>query len=178
MRISHTQFPVIFLSLSITAFGQSDHGIQAPTVVSISAKLVTAGQPTAESLAGLSKLGFQAVVYLAPPTVPDAVANEPEIIRNQGMEFVNIPIQWSKPTEANFQSFAETMKRLHGRRVLVHCQANMRASAMTFLYRVIVAKENPSLAYEAVQQVWTPKNQWKDLMNSQLQKAKIPFEVK
>ena len=178
MRISRLLFPVMFLSLSFTAFGQSDQGIKAPNVVSISGKLVTAGQPTAESLAGLSKLGFQAVVYLAPPTVPDAVVNEPEIIRSQGMEFVNIPIQWSKPTEADFQAFAEAMKRFPGQKVLVHCQANMRASAMTFLYRVIVAKENPSQAYDAVLKVWTPKNQWKDLMNSQLQKAKIPFEVK
>jgi hypothetical protein len=54
----------------------------------------------------------------------------------------------------------------------------MRASAMTFLYRVIAVRENPTRAYEAVLKVWTPKNQWKNLMNTQLQKAKIPFEVK
>ena len=166
------------LSLSFTAFGQNDLSIQAPNVVPISENLVTAGQPTADSLAGLSKLGFKAVIYLAPPTVRDAVANEPEIIGNQGLAYVNIPIQWAKPTEADFQSFVETMKRFQGQKVLVHCQAGMRASAMTFLYRVIVAKENPSQAYEAVLKVWTPKGQWKELMNSQLKKAKIAFEVK
>jgi len=178
MCISKALISVVLLMPSMIASAQGDQSIKAPNVVSISENLVTAGQPTAESLAGLSKLGFKAVIYLAPPTVRDAVANEPEILSSQGIEFVNIPIQWAKPTEADFSSFAETMKRFQGRKVLVHCQANMRASAMTFLYRVIVAKENPSQAYEAVLKVWTPKDQWKDLMNSQLQKAKIPFEVK
>jgi hypothetical protein len=63
MCISNALFPVILLSLSITAFAQSDQGIKASNVVSISENLVTAGQPTAESLVGLSKLGFQAVIY-------------------------------------------------------------------------------------------------------------------
>lgn len=178
MCIFKVLISVVLLMPSMIASAQSDQSIKAPNVVSISENLVTAGQPTAESLAGLSKLGFKAVIYLAPPTVRDAVANEPEILRSQGLEFVNIPIQWAQPTEADFSLFADTMKRFQGRKVLVHCQANMRASAMTFLYRVIMARENPSQSYEAVLKVWTPKDQWKDLMNSQLQKAKIPFEVK
>lgn len=178
MRHSKYLFPLMLLALSISAFGQGNRGLQASHVVLISKGLVTAGQPTAESLSGLSRLGFQAVIYLAPPTVPDAVANEPDLVRNQGMDFVNIPIQWNNPTEANFHSFTEAMERFQGRKVLVHCQANRRASAMTFLYRVIVARENPEQAYDAVLKVWTPKNQWKEFMNAQLKKAKIPFEVK
>ena len=178
MHTSKTPFLAIPLTLSMTGFAQSDQPLKAPNVVPISEDLVTAGQPTAESLAALSRLGFKAVIYLAPPTVRDAVPNEPEIVTNQGLAFVNIPIQWAKPTEADFQSFAGAMKRFQGQKVLVHCQANMRASAMTFLYRVIVVKENPVQAYDAVLKVWTPKDQWKELMNSQLQKAHIPFEVK
>ena len=178
MNIPKILLPILLSSLSLAAFGRGDQGIQAPNVVAISEKLVTSGQPTPESLVTLSKHGFQAVIYLAPPSVPDAVANEPEIVRSQGLTFVNIPIQWSKPTEADFQSFVVAMNRFQGQKILVHCQANMRASAMTFLYRVIAVKENPALAYEAVLRVWTPKNQWKELMNSQLQKANIPFEVK
>lgn len=170
-------FLMLLTALSAAAPGQPVASIQAPNVVPISDDLVTAGQPTAESLGGLSKLGFQAVIYLAPPTVRDAVAQEPEIIRNQGMAFVNIPIQWTSPTEADFKAFAETMTRFQGRKVLVHCQANMRASAMTFLYRVVVAREDPAHAYASVLKVWTPKGPWKAFLNAQLQKAHIPFEV-
>lgn len=167
---------VLFTSFNVHA--QNEVAIKAPNVVAVSEKLVTAGQPTAESLATLSKQGFQAVINLAPPTVADAIANEPQIIRDQGLEFISIPIQWSNPTESDFQTFADNMKRLQGKKVLVHCQANMRASAMTFLYRVIVAKEDPALAYETMLKVWTPKNQWKEFVNLELKKAKIAFEVR
>jgi hypothetical protein len=60
--------------------------------------------------------------------------------------------------------------------VLVHCQVNMRASTMTFLYRVIKAHEPPEQAYQSVARVWSPEGPWKRLLVSQLQKAGIAFE--
>src|SRR5262245_35063194 len=71
------------------AQGPSFH---APNTVAVSATLVTSGQPTAQALQRLGDAGFQAVIYLAPRSVPDAVAEEPEIVRRQGIEFVHIPI--------------------------------------------------------------------------------------
>jgi protein tyrosine phosphatase (PTP) superfamily phosphohydrolase (DUF442 family) len=150
--------------------------IQAPNVVPITPLLVTSGQPTANALARLAAQGFGAVIYLAPLTVPDAVPDEAEIVRRQGLEFVNIPIKFGNPTEADFQSFVEVMDRLQDRKVLVHCQVNMRASSMTFLYRVVVGHEKPEQAYEAVARVWSPEGPWKDLLVSQLRKAGIAFE--
>jgi protein tyrosine phosphatase (PTP) superfamily phosphohydrolase (DUF442 family) len=150
--------------------------IQAPNVVVISPAIVTSGQPTAGSLAGLAAQGFKAVIYLAPPTVPDAVADEGEIVRRQGLEFIDIPIQFGQPTDADFEQFAEAMSRLQGQKVLVHCQVNMRASTMTFLYRVIKAHEAPEQAYQSVARVWSPEGPWKRLLVSQLQKAGIAFE--
>lgn len=154
----------------------SDSTIAAPNVVPISARLVTSGQPSAEALARLSAQGFGAVIYLAPPTVPDAVPREAEIVREQGLEFLNIPIRFDNPTEADFQAFVAAMNRLGDRKVLVHCQVNMRASAMTFLYRVLVGRERPEQAYESVARVWSPTGPWKKLIASQLRKAGIAFE--
>ena len=77
---------------------------------------------------------------------------------------------------ADFESFVQVMNRLEGRKVLVHCQVNMRASSLTFLYRAIVGKEKPEQAYEAVAKVWSPEGPWKRLMVSQLRKAGIEFE--
>jgi hypothetical protein len=74
----------------------------APNVVDISPRLVTSGQPSAESLANLKALGFEAVIYLAPPTVQDAVRDEPLIVTRQGLTFINIPIRFDHPTEADF----------------------------------------------------------------------------
>lgn len=150
--------------------------IQAPNVVPISARLVTSGQPNAESLSRLASQGFGAVIYLAPPTSSDAVAGEADIVRNQGLEFINIPIEFGDPTEADFQAFVEAMNRLKDRKVLVHCQVNMRASTMTFLYRTVVGREQADLAYESVARVWSPRGAWKRLMLDQLHKAAIDFD--
>jgi hypothetical protein len=52
----------------------------------------------------------------------------------------------------------------------------MRASSMTFLYRVIVQHVEPELAYEAVMRVWVPDGPWKNLLVAELHKAGIAFE--
>lgn len=151
-------------------------GLRAPNVVPISPRLVTSGQPSAAALSGLAAQGFGAVIYLAPPTVPDAVPDEAGIVRGQGLAFVNIPIRFGSPTDADFRAFVEAMNRFRDRKVLVHCQVNMRASSMTFLYRVIVDHEPPERAYEAVAQIWSPLGPWKQLLLSQLSQAGISFE--
>ena len=150
--------------------------IDAPNVVSISSRLVTSGQPTAAALARLSEQGFGAVIYLAPPTVPDAVRGEAAIIEKQGMTYVNIPIKFNNPTEADFESFVAALARVADRRVLVHCQVNMRASSFVFLHRVIHGKKDPDKAYESVTKVWAPEGPWKDLIIGLLRKNRIAFE--
>jgi protein tyrosine phosphatase (PTP) superfamily phosphohydrolase (DUF442 family) len=153
-----------------------DRFIEAPNVIAISPRLVTSGQPTAGALSHLAEQGFKAVIYLAPPTVRDAIPKEGDIVRAQGLEFVNIPIAFGEPSDADFEQFVETMNRFRDRKVLVHCQVNMRASSMTFLYRVIVGHEPPGQAYESVARVWSPEGPWKRLIVSQLRKAGIAFE--
>ncbi|HEY8856459.1 MAG TPA: protein tyrosine phosphatase family protein [Rugosibacter sp.] len=150
--------------------------LQAPNVISISPRLVTSGQPTAAALSRLATQGFGAVIYLASPTAPTAVPDEADIVRRQNLEFINIPIKSGKPTAADFRAFVAAMNKFRNRKVLVHCQANQRASSMTFLYRVIVHHENPEEAFEAVAQVWSPDGSWKQLIITQLHQAKIDFE--
>jgi protein tyrosine phosphatase (PTP) superfamily phosphohydrolase (DUF442 family) len=149
----------------------------APNVGEISSQLVTAGQPSAESLATLRALGFEAVIYLAPPTVPDAVRDEQFIVTRQGLTFINIPIQFDNPTEADFEMFASVLSGLGNRKVLVHCQANFRGSSLVFLYRAIKLKEQPLDAYQALQKAWSPNGTWRRLIEGQLRKNGIAFEL-
>lgn len=150
--------------------------LDAPNVVPISPRLVTSGQPTAAALAHLASQGFGAVIYLAPPTVPDAVRDEAAIVERQGLSYINIPIKFNNPTEADFESFVAALAQVGNRKVLVHCQVNMRASSMVFLHRVIVGNESPEAAYEAVSKVWSPEGPWKTLIVSELRKHRIAFE--
>jgi protein tyrosine phosphatase (PTP) superfamily phosphohydrolase (DUF442 family) len=168
-----------FLLFAIGAFSTeglaSSTSLEAPNVVVISSRLVTSGQPTRVSLARLNEQGFGAVIYLAPPTVADAVPEEADILRKQGIEFVNIPIKFGSPSSADFAEFVKVMQKFRDRKILVHCQVNMRASTMTFLYRVIVGNQQADLAYDAVARVWSPEGPWKQLIVTELKKAKIEF---
>lgn len=181
MKIS---FPQILFSycllqagLSATPVQAQDSKIDAPNVVPISAQLVTSGQPTAGALAKLKEQGFDAVIYLAPTTVPDAVADEKSIVEKQGLTWVNIPINFQQPTAADVQQFVDTVNSMAGKKILVHCQINMRASSMVFLYRSIVKKEAPEKAYEAVIKVWSPSGVWKELIAAQLAQHQIRFQL-
>ncbi len=151
-------------------------GVDAPNVVAITPRLVTSGQPTAAALAQLGAQGFGAVIYLAPPTVRDAVRDEQAIVERQGLLYSNIPIYFNKPTEADFEAFTAALAAAGDRKVLVHCQVNMRASSMVFLHRVLVGKEPPEKAYEAVAQVWSPDGPWKTLIVTLLKKHRVAFE--
>lgn len=148
-----------------------------PNLVPATARIHTSGQPPAKSLEELKARGYEAVVYLAPPTVPDAVRDEARIVGGQGLVFVNIPVVFDNPTEADFETFAAVMRALAPRKVLVHCQVNMRASTMVFLYRTIHGKEDPDVAWKDVERIWTPRGPWKRLVEAALRKRGIAFEI-
>ncbi|HYD80394.1 MAG TPA: protein tyrosine phosphatase family protein [Paucimonas sp.] len=147
-----------------------------PNLVVVSPKLATAGQPTREYLEQLGAQGYEAVVYLAPPSVPDAVPDEGAVVGRQGLAYINIPIRFGNPTEQDFELFAATLDALKRKKVLVHCQVNMRASSMVFLYRVLALKEDPERAYQDVAKVWSPNGEWKQFIASMLRKNKVAFE--
>jgi len=148
-----------------------------PNLREISPRLVTSGQPSAAALAGLKEQGFGAVVYLAPPTVGDAVRDEDAIVGRQGLVYVNLPIDFDAPTERDVDTFVRVLDALRDRKVLVHCQVNMRASSMVFLYRVTVLKEEPRVAYDAVTGVWVPHGPWRRLIETTLERHGIRFEL-
>lgn len=149
---------------------------KAPNPVSISPLLMTSGQPDAQTLSNLGAQGYAADIYLAPPNVGDAVREEQMLVGKQGILFINLPIRFGAPREEDFQAFAGILKTLEKRKVLVHCQVNFRASAMVFLYRVLINKEDPHSAYEAVSKVWVPDNIWKQFIRDMLQKHGVKFE--
>ena len=148
-----------------------------PNLVQATPSIYTSGQPPAKSLEELRAQGFEAVVYLAPPTVQDAVRDELRIVGGQGLVFVNIPVVFDNPTERDFETFVAVIKALGSRKVLVHCQVNLRASSMVFLYRTIVGREKPEVAWKDVERIWTPHGPWKRLIEEQLRKHGVAFEI-
>ena len=164
------------LALLVASYAALASALDAPNVVTISPRLVTSGQPDATSLASLGEEGFTAVLYIPPPQANSALPREAELLREQGIEFAQVAIHWAQPTDADYDAFAAAMKRLPDGKVLVHCQINLQASTMTFLYRVIALREAPDKAYESVASVWSPNAVWKRYVAAQLARAGIAFE--
>jgi protein tyrosine phosphatase (PTP) superfamily phosphohydrolase (DUF442 family) len=163
-------------ALACRAGAAQEPAFKAPNLVVVSPLLVTSGQPPAEALSRLGAEGFAGVVYLAPLTVPGAVRDEAAILAGQGVAFTHIPIEFNDPAQADFDALSAALAALKGRKVLVHCQVNMRASSMVFLHRVLVDKESPELAYEAVSKVWSPNGTWRRYIVSMLRKHGVAFE--
>ena len=150
--------------------------IGAPNLVPINASLITSGQPSLTALSDLAAQGVEAVIYLGPRTGPDWVPEEPALLSKQRIEFVPIAFPPDGPSAAHYQLVADALKRLTGRRVLVHCQINMQASVFVFLNRVIAGNESPEKAYAAVAKVWSPQGAWKELIVTMLRKHGQDFD--
>lgn len=124
----------------------------------------SSGQPTAEDLQTLRDAGFERIVYIAWSDHENSLPHEDRLVKAQGMEYLHIPVDWQAPTASDFYLFAGAMQRAPQRKTLLHCQVNYRASAFSFLYRVIYDKVPLAEAKRAMNSVWTPNETWRDLI--------------
>lgn len=114
------------------------------------------------------------VVNLAPASA-ERNKDEGFLLTGKGIDYVQIPVAWEQPTDADLQLFFAVMAARAERKTLVHCFANYRASAFTYLYRVLHEGVPEAKAREDLYAVWTDEAfdehpQWRDFINSQLSK--------
>jgi protein tyrosine phosphatase (PTP) superfamily phosphohydrolase (DUF442 family) len=133
--------------------------------------LATAGQPTGEQFAKVREAGYEVVINLLPPDHPEGLSGEGELVTGLGMDYVNIPVVWTNPTVENLKAFFRAMQANKGRKVFVHCMMNYRASAFTFLYRVLVEKLPVEDAEQTMRKIWAPYDVWPEFIEEQLKEA-------
>ena len=170
-------FSSMLLPAAALIAADSESAAELINLVKWTDQLESSGQPTSNQLAGLVKDNFGVVINLAPPPSEGSIQDEGGIVAGSGLVYVNIPVDWDKPTLEDFQFFTESLAASSGRRVLVHCQINMRASTFTFLYRVVHDGVDPHEAWEKVTQVWVPHDQWMDFVTLVLEDAGIDVEL-
>jgi protein tyrosine phosphatase (PTP) superfamily phosphohydrolase (DUF442 family) len=124
----------------------------------------SAGQPTREQLELVKAAGFERVAYIAFSNSRGAIVDEDAIVRELGMDYVQVPVIWDAPTTSDFYAFAGAMQREPDKRTLLHCQANFRASAFAFLYRVLYQDVPVAQAKADMNTIWTPNETWRDLI--------------
>jgi protein tyrosine phosphatase (PTP) superfamily phosphohydrolase (DUF442 family) len=95
-----------------------------------------------------------------------SLPDEAQIVTSQGLSYVNLPVDFEKPSLADFERFSAAMKAAGGKNVLVHCQANFRAASFVFLYRVIHESAPATQAVPVLTGVWMPNDVW--MMNDTL----------
>ena len=97
----------------------------------------SSGQPTREQLPLIKEAGYERVIYIAFSTVGPAIPEEDQLIKELGLDYLHIPVDFNNPTARDFNAFADAMQREPDMKTLLHCQVNARATAFSFLYRVI-----------------------------------------
>jgi protein tyrosine phosphatase (PTP) superfamily phosphohydrolase (DUF442 family) len=130
--------------------------------------LASSAQPSAIYLARVKALGYDAVINLAPPQSHGSIPSEGAIVEGQGVRYLNIPVDFRRPTAEDFRTFVEEMQRRPHENLLVHCQVNMRASAFVFLYRVIHENAPVDETAAKLTGVWIPDRVWKKFIDDTL----------
>ena len=129
-----------------------------------SATFASAGQPTADQLQAIADQGFERIVYIAFTNNTNALPDEDQIVKGLGMEYMQVPVDFSNPLPDDFYAFADSMQRNTGKKTLLHCQVNARATAFSFLYRVLYEDVPLAEAKEDMNTVWQPNEVWRDFI--------------
>ena len=155
------------LTLVACMFAQTIHAEQLDDIVNYRAysdTLSSSGQPDSDQLERLQKSGFERVVYLAFSDHDSSLANEDRFVKKLGMSYIQIPVVWEAPSSSDFYAFAGALQREPGKKTLVHCQVNFRASAFSFLYRVLYEGVSVEEAKDDLNSVWVPNTTWRGLI--------------
>lgn len=140
----------------------------------ISELVGTGGQPTADQFAGIKSAGYEVVVNLAMPDSTNALPNEAELVREQGMEYVRIPVVWEDPKDNDLDQFFDVMALHQERKVFVHCVLNWRVSSFVYLYRVIQQGIPMEVAGHSLHRIWKPDPIWSRFIDRSLARYAVP----
>jgi uncharacterized protein (TIGR01244 family) len=120
--------------------------------------LSSSGMLTAEQMKEIADAGVQVVINLALTTSQGALPDEDHVVESFGMKYIHIPVEWNIPTKQNLDDFFGVMDDHKQEKVLVHCQANYRASSFVMLYRVLRLGWKKEEAIPVMEKMWNPED--------------------
>ena len=129
-----------------------------------SENFASSGQPSAEQFAAIAEQGFERIVYIAFTNNQNALPDADQVVKGLGMEYMHVPVTFDNPLPDDFYAFSDSMQRNTDKKTLLHCQVNARATAFSFLYRVIHEDVSISEAKADMNTVWQPNEVWRDFI--------------
>jgi protein tyrosine phosphatase (PTP) superfamily phosphohydrolase (DUF442 family) len=122
----------------------------------VSDDLASSGYVMDNQFGLISREGFTHIVSL----VPEESSHEELLVRETGMSFTHIPVDWGRPTMKDLDLFVADLTTHRGEKIFVHCLANMRSSAFIFIYRVTQLGVDKVTARDKMNEIWVPVDQW------------------
>ena len=155
----------------LAAQSANDELDQIRAYVPVSENLATSGQITVDQIEDIKAAGFEVIVNLATAR-REQNGEEGFAVAEAGLTYINIPVVWEEPTMRDLDMFFSVMRANEDRKVFVHCFANMRASAFTYLYRTQELNIDPVEAKKAMDAVWDPntQEQWAEFIQRALER--------
>lgn len=108
---------------------------------------VTGGQPTEQQLKAFKAAGGEVVLDNRDPMEPRPF-DEPAAVRAAGLEYHSLPIVHGAVTEDTMKGMHEMLRRLAGRKALLHCSSGNRTSAALVPYLMVEKRMNEEEATE------------------------------
>lgn len=166
---------VLLVGLFFSLPGSALHAAEVKDMLNfhpIEDGLATAGQLLPEHVAAVVAADIELVINLATAS-EERNASEGFLLTSEGINYVQIPVLWEQPTAEDLQLFFAVMDARSDRSTLVHCFANYRASAFTYLYRVLRLGVDEVEARRGLDAVWNDEAfieapQWRFFINEQL----------
>ena len=160
-----TALTVTLLSTTITASAQDGQSLsEILNYRQYTPLFSSAGQPSREQLPLIKEAGYDRVIYIAFNNGRTAIPDEDQLVKDLGMDYLHIAVDFNKPTIRDFDAFADAMQREPESKTFLHCQVNARATAFSFLYRVLYQGVDIAEAKTDMNTVWQPNDVWRDFI--------------
>lgn len=122
----------------------------------ITEKVGTSGQPAADQFSDIAAAGYDTVINLAMSDSDRAIPEEGNIVAEQGMTYIHLPVPFDNPTVEHLKKFIGIISALENDKVWVHCVVNKRVSAFMYHYLTKVKGIDEQHATSPILREWAP----------------------
>ena len=131
--------------------------------------LACGGQPTEAQFKQLADANYRVIINLAMPGGKFALPGEAAIVAGLGIDYLPIPVVFDDPQLIGLLAFIDYMRQHAGKKTMVHCAANYRASAFTGLYLFNTGELDAAQMQLFIEDVWQPDDIWQQFIDESVQ---------
>ncbi len=131
-------------------------------------KLAISGQPCLGELEILADAGYRTIINLGMSEASYSLAEEASYLKQLGMTYIAIPIEFKKPKSREYLRFLNSMNLQQKKKVLVHCENNQRASVFSVLYLIMSEQVSQIDGWNMINEFWQPDLVWESFYYQEL----------